>query len=189
MHHAVLAYPFLILAAAYAIEIAWRHAAARGLRKRMQLFYAVCIILFIVLNGVLLWGFFRQKILSENDFSRDRINRILDDDDAAGRYIYVVADWGMYFYQGLYGDRKQSVVYVEPLDHRDQMTALYALSREKGRRLLFIYNASKSSEKVNLVNGIIPVQQCRSIPDESVWRIVAENANTIAGCRVDESIE
>jgi hypothetical protein len=139
MHHTILAYPFLILSFLSAL-VALRSLPVRVLERRHYrrlLLVGLCV--FIVLNGHPFTVFSRQQIVPENEPSRIELNAALKTAELARGNMYVVLDWGMYFYQALYGHPQQSVLYIEPMGP-GQLQELVQLREQSGRRVLVLYH-------------------------------------------------
>jgi len=139
MHHTILAYPFLILSF-LTVLVVLRNMPPRLLDPvGYQRLLLVGLVAFIVLNSYYFAVFSKQHTVAENDPSRIELNAQLRDADLARSHMYVVLDWGMYFYQALYGHPEQSVLYIEPMT-ADEMQELEALREKTGRRVLILYH-------------------------------------------------
>jgi len=99
----------------------------------------VALVVFILLNGHPFTLFSRQHIVPENDPSRIELNARLKNAELARGNMYVVVDWGMYFYQALYGHPEQSVLYIEPMSQA-RLDELAQLRQQTGRRVLVLYH-------------------------------------------------
>jgi hypothetical protein len=177
MHHTLLAYPFLILSVAVAIEGTRSLSAERPLRPRFRTVAAAFLVAFVGLNAYAFSIFPSQKVDVENDASRIEINERLQDPAMAENYFYVVIDWGMYFYQGLYGPPSQSVLWVSPTT-LVEVTALKRLQAEYGRKFLFIYHPDLSAHNLPLLQRYFDVRPCKLTstvdPDGSDWIVLIE---------------
>jgi len=139
MHHTVLAYPFLILGFLISLEGIRDGAMADGRPRNYRRTMVIVMSVLLVTNGYYFVSLPSLRIDPENHPSRIALNARLADGRLAGKYIYVVLDWGMYFYQALYGHRDQSVLYVAPLTP-PRARALAELKTRTGRKLLFLYH-------------------------------------------------
>ncbi len=162
-HHALLAYPFLIISIFLTV----------GLLQKVHNVSAILFGVFIIANVYLFFSFPFQNIRPHDDWSKIKINRILNDDYLASKYFYVVVDWGMYYYQGLYGPHKQSVLYLEPLTAPAQITQLKRLSKLHDRKLLFIY-MNPSQSNLHLIFQSTPLKRCRLADAAGIWQITLE---------------
>ena len=72
------------------------------------------------------------------------LHRIWQNLQFASNYLYAVVDWGMHYYQGLYGHKSQSVLYIEPLQSDQQIRSLKEQSQKYQRKLLFIYHHDRN---------------------------------------------
>jgi hypothetical protein len=170
MHHTVLSFPFLILSIFSTIEL---------LRKRhSKAFPIVVFVLFIVFaafNSYFFISFPTQQVGEHDDWSKVEIHKILQDQQLAKEYFYVVVDWGMYYYQGLYGPDSQSVLYIEPLNSQSQIDALRELSRKHNRRLLFVYRGDKSNSSLSLIRSSFHLKEYGTASENQIWRIMLED--------------
>jgi len=167
MHHIVLAFPFLILS----------YLAIIDLLKETKIGRKVIVfgfIIFILMNCYFFFTFYHKEFPSQTDFSRIKMNGLLKNEYLANNYFYVVTDWGMYYYQALYGDKSQSVLYMEPLRDAWQVNALKELSKKHNRKILFIYNSKVMSSDHNLIENNFVLKDCSVITSQSVWKIRLE---------------
>ena len=59
-------------------------------------------------NIILILTYPMQMIRDHDDWSKMDLHKVLLDPGLSSQYIYVIADWGLYYYQGLYGNHDQS---------------------------------------------------------------------------------
>lgn len=172
MHHAILAFPFLVLSAISTISIL--------LNKQMGIFPKILVfrwlVIFVLLNSFFFLTFSNQPLTfkGENDFSRITLNKLLNNSELSKKYFYVVIDWGMYYYQSLYGQKEQSVLYMEPLVSIDQINQLKYLSQAHNRKIIFIYNAKSPSSNMPLIHSSFSLKRWDKIDESSVWQILIE---------------
>ena len=184
MHHAVLAFPFLILCHA------WLVAAMLDIKRRKRLLRPVVVVasffaVVYMLQGVFWYAVsFTQTPRTHDHPSKNVVHRILYDPVPASRYIYVITDWGMYYYQGLFGDRAQSVIYLQPVNDASQIDELLALAERHGRKLLFVYSSKETADDLALIRDKTQSRECMAISPESVWRILAQDVEEIPGCAI-----
>lgn len=174
MHHAILAFPFLVLSIVSTMSFLWNNmevsVKSRGIVIRW-------VALFILLNSFFFLTFKEQPltIRGENDPSRIKLNKLLSESELSKKYLYVVIDWGMYYYQGLYGDKNQSVLYMEPLVSIDQINQLKYLSERYHRKVLFIYDAKSPSSNMPLLYSYFPLKRWDKVDESSVWQVLIED--------------
>ena len=174
MHHAILAFPFLILGVFSLVVPILKHGS-----KNLSLLFKttkIWIIIFALLNLFFFFKFPNQNLWShgENDISREEIRSVLNNNKVAEKYFYIITDWGMYYYQALYGPEIQSVLYMEPLYNKNQVDSLKALSEKYSRKVLFVYNSRGPSSNLQLIHDSFSVQRCRLIKESSTWQILME---------------
>jgi len=172
MHHAILAFPFLILSILTIINDI-RKSSKNITAKRIVIGW---FLLFVILNAYFLTSFIKQTIQLTNekhlDLSRNHINKLLTDDYLAENYFYVVVDWGMYYYQALYGKKSQSVLYLPYLNEEQKVERLKEISKEHNRRLLFIYYSPGNS--LDIIKKSFAVKSCILNEEKASWKIVLE---------------
>lgn len=165
MHHAILAFPFLIIATMHAIKL---------LRNHFKVFAAQWFLIFLALNSFFFFTFTTKNVLHPSDHpSQEVIHKILSSPSLAKKYFYIIVDWGMYYYQGLYGPKWQSVLYLEPfLDH-------FAVNGVKnhvnvyGRKPLFVYNSIQSVSNIDLIRSEFNVSTCPAVKSDG-WQILID---------------
>lgn len=166
MHHAISAYPFLILSVISAIKC----ISLRSIFFR-------CFLIFMIMNIFYFMTFPSQPVEMYEDLSREKVRSILKNELLAEKYFYVIIDWGMYYYQGLYGPDKQGVFYMEPLNEYWQIEKLKELSKNYGRKLLFVYNSRAPSSNLPLINSSFNLSRCNKINPDAIWQILIEKEN------------
>lgn len=167
-HHIILAFPFLILSFLELLKL----EVLGKLKLRYLVFSAY--LLFALTNASFWLIFPTQKIKEPEDASKIKINRILSDEYLASNYFYVIIDWGMYYYQGLYGNKNQSVIYIEPLDEKGEIEKLRELSQNYNRKLLFVYNQQLMASDYILINNSFKLKDCQMVKPDSSWQILLE---------------
>jgi len=172
MHHAILAFPFLILSIMTILNCL-KTDSKRTISRKIIICWCL---LFIILNACFFTYFIKHTIQlnreKQFDFSRDHINKMLNDEYLSENYFYVVVDWGMYFYQALYGKKSQSVLYIPGLDEEQKVTRLREMSKEQNRKLLFIYYyAGNSADNIKKSFSVLP---CRQNEEQAKWKIMLE---------------
>lgn len=181
MHHAVITIPFLLISAGYLIN----HVQKEGGRFPREFYKKIAIswlIFFAFINLTLLFTFTHQPIRLINDPSLKDINRTLNNQGLAKDYFYVAIDWGIYYYQGLYGPKDQSVLYIEPLNTNEQVEMLKELAKKNGRKLLFVmlrdpdFTITTPEEKSDrvLVQKTLGLIECKVIDKNAPWTIWLE---------------
>ena len=174
MHHAVLAFPFLILSIISTLKffLKSQHKFQNPLLSK-TLIARLCMVFFL-LNLYYFFTFSSQPIHNHDDPSKIKVNAILNDPTLAERYFYVVIDWGMYYYQGLYGPKNQSVIYMEPLNSSFLINQLKDLARIHKRKMLFIHNSRVFVSNLRLISSSFDVERCKAIDESAVWQILIE---------------
>ena len=130
MHHAVLAYPFALL------------AVARGLQlQRQRRFLRIVLVLTVGLYGALFLrfpGMYEQARLASSSkaYAADlhaQLNRTVAADS-----VIACTDWGIYFIQALYGPRSQVVLFLCSPDDLTQLDRAAAIARRLQRPLVVV---------------------------------------------------
>ena len=172
MHHAILSFPFLILSILTIIN-GLKESSKKITTRRILIGWCL---LFIVLNAQFFTSFIKQTVElnkeKQLDFSRNHLNKILNDEYLSKNYFYVVVDWGMYYYQALYGKKSQSVLYIPYIDEEQKVERLREMSKEHNRKLLFIYFSATNS--VDHIKKSFSVQPCNLNEEEAKWKILLE---------------
>lgn len=170
MHHTILSFPFLILSIFSTIEL-----LRKRYPKRFPIIISVLFVVFAAFNSYFFISFPTQQVGGHDDWSKMEIHKILQDQQLAREYFYVVVDWGMYYYQGLYGPDSQSVLYIEPLNSQGQIDALRELSKEYNRRLLFVYRSDSSNSSLSLIRSSFHLKEYGTASENQIWRIMLED--------------
>ena len=183
-HHAVLAYPFLIIAFLEILPALERHWRDRrtGNGDRAVL---------VVLGG--LWvacnlGAFAmipiQFVHRDSDVGRFHIYDLLNDPRLADNYVIASSTWGTYFQKALYGPPGQSVIYLHFPDHRKGgVQELYGIARRSHRKILLItMNDSKDFTLYDSMDvarhiaiGKYKLRRCEAVPVDSIWQVFLED--------------
>lgn len=164
MHHAMMAYPFLILAWGYAIiELKQRFA------KLTTIFIVGCLLF----NAYFYLTFTNGKVLIYDEATKIDVNQVLNNNYLAEKYFYVAPNWGTYFYQGLYGPKNQSVLYIEGfLEDKSTLNKLATYPTLYGRKLLFVYDKKVAGTKEKLLKIDNSLVECSKTQDLAVWGIL-----------------
>ena len=185
MHHIIPAFPFLILGIFGAIS-----ALKSLFEKEAKAYYINSIynipriiifslfLFFMLFNLYFFISFSKQPLNGSDDWSKIKLNGILKDKYLASNYFYVVVDWGMYYYQGLYGPDEQSVIYIGPLNSMEQMNNLKKLAEDYNRKLLFIYTRPSESD-MELIQKSFDLKKCSLVDDKWVWNILLEKDDSL----------
>ena len=169
MHHTVLSFPSFLLSILAVIDLFRKHYAKKFARIAM-----ISAIIFVFLNSYFFINFPKQRIKEHDDWSKIEIHKQLQNPELANDYFYVVVDWGMYYYQGLYGPSFQSVLYMEPLNSQSQIDILKQMSREHNRKLLFIYRHDKNSSNLDLIRKSFRLEENKTTSKDQIWHIMQE---------------
>lgn len=171
MHHAILSFPFLILSTFEALECFRLEKTPHWIEGLLRKAF---IAAFVLLNLAWFLLFPLQRVQVFNDGSKTTVNHLLQDPVLAERYFYVVLDWGMYYYQGLYGADQQSVLYMRGLWEERQIKELKDLSALHKRKLLFIVNSKEPSSDLYVIRKAFNLVRCEAIGEQAVWQVILE---------------
>jgi hypothetical protein len=174
MHHTVLSFPYLVLAALSLLSVLRIAKTPKGILLRRCAH--IWLGLFFVLSLFWFALFPAQGIRSSDDPSKERVNALLHSDTIAEQYFYVITDWGMYFYQGLYGSKNQSVLYISGLYEQEDFEALKKLSAQHHRQLLFIVNERAATTDLGLIRSRFTLTRCEALAKEGAWQVWHEGA-------------
>jgi hypothetical protein len=168
-HHAVLSYPFLLISILYTAEMV--HGEFKDGRLEFIVFPAV---LFLMLNLFFFAVFPAQPVFNDVIIRDAPIFRLIDDPRLAPHAIYAPMDWGMFYYQFIYGVKGQSVMMVG-LDGITDYEPWLNYSHQLGREMAFIYNgqwhASGSFLAVAAKHGY---QRCEKISRDEIWQLLVK---------------
>jgi hypothetical protein len=174
MHHAVLAYPFAILAVARAVQ------TSVGPSVR------IAVAVFVVLHGVL---FLRFPVMYEQARRNGdgkayvtELNAELNRTEADGAVIACV-DWGIYFVKALYGPRSQVVLFLCRTDDDTQLDRAAAIARRLHRNLAVVGLADNQPVRERLRTGFPHVAERPAGAGNNPWRIWRVSAADLAGQR------
>ena len=173
MHHAVLSFPFLIIAMCATVNLL---RTSRPIIRYMAMIWGI---VFLLMNVMYFARFPQQDILLESDPSKEVLRDVLDNPLVSQKYIYVNVDWGMYFYQGLYGPPDESVVFWWGMRNPDQVLHLKEIATRIGRKILFIYTQPQTSADIPLLSGAFSTVRCDAVPPEARWQIMGEDDPTL----------
>jgi hypothetical protein len=112
-------------------------------------------------------------IRPENDWSIVEINKNLKDPSISGSHIIVVVHWGAYFFQSLYGNKDQSVVYIEPMNSLQAAAQLKDIASRLGRKPLFIARKDAQDGWINVAKTVFPDISLDSklTPSDGIWGV------------------
>ena len=112
-------------------------------------------------------------IRPENDWSIVEINKNLKDPSISGSHIVVVVHWGAYFFQSLYGNKDQSVVYIEPMNSIQAAAQLKEIASRLGRKPLFIARKDALDGWDNVAKTAFPNIALDSTltPTDGIWGV------------------
>lgn len=174
MHHAVLAYPFLILSVCaliggiQAVPMAWQNRRIVWKASRIVLYS------FIALNTVWYVRVPFQHATYAEHASRRAIHAVLSDPIIARQYVMVVVDWGVYYEQGLFGDPQQSMLFWWGMQEPQQVEKLRLLAERYGRKVLFVYTQPDTAANINLLHQEFALEPCVATGLSDRWQILAE---------------
>ncbi len=163
MHHAVLAYPFAILAAARSIRLLPPGFPARAV---LPLFLALQTPVFALFPSML-------EASRQAGSCKPYAARLNDDlnEHCASDSVIACADWGIYFIKALYGPREQVVLSLRPSDDPTQLPRAAAVARRFHRDLTLV-GLRNNPELTAWLRSFHPDVAARTGPgDGSPWRI------------------
>lgn len=131
--HMALCHPFLILALFCTMSSLPKNKIISSL-----------FIVFFVVNAMLYYRMTKLDYRIENHPAVLQINRMLSK-NYADKYVFIIIDWGMYYTQSLYGNKKQCVLYLEPLDNIKQIDAIKKILHDTGRKAIFVGRIDSAS--------------------------------------------
>jgi hypothetical protein len=106
--------------------------------KAQKYFRYVMLLTLIFIQSTFYYTLTQVKIRTENEWSLTEINEVLNTQFVAKTKLYVVTDWGGYYFQSLYGDPDQAVVYIELSRFPQQISQVVNLAIKTGRSPVFI---------------------------------------------------
>ncbi len=137
VHHSILAYPLLLLSFTY-VHGAFRLTTGRSLF--VYRVFAALFFTFLCVTSVMFWARIPSFVRHDTESpSKVLLNDRLNDPLLAAEYEYIVGNWGMMFYQGLFGPRDQSVVWKVHGISPEDVTALTEAAHARGRKVLLIH--------------------------------------------------
>lgn len=171
MHHAILAFPFLILS--FLVVASRLSVASNPLHGffTSQRLIVLWFLSFLLFNGYFFASFPSQVADTGNYPSTAMVNRILSNEYLSKNHIYAIVDWGIYYFQGLHGSKFQGVRILDPNDP-DQMRHLKIVSLMYDRKVLFIYNSLTFNP--DSLGKHFSLKPCKLIDENSVWNIMLE---------------
>ncbi len=159
MHHIVLAYPFIILAA-FQLFAAVKHTY--WAKASVSLFAIANILAYAAVPAL--------KVQECNDPSLIKLNTFINS-NYAHDHLIVVVDWGFYFIKSLYGPKDQSVLYIIPFDSSDEARLLDITAQVAGRKILFVGRQDSESD-LQAIKGFYPgLKEVKTGFDTGKWRI------------------
>lgn len=172
MHHAVLAYPFAILAVSRAVQT----SAGPSLR--------IALAAFIVLHGALFLRFpaMYEQVRRNGDSKAyvTELNAELNRTEADQSVIACV-DWGIYFVKALYGPRSQVVLFLCRTDDDTQLDRAAAIARRLHRNLAVVGFDGNQQVRERLHAGFPHVAERPAGDRSNPWRIWRVPAADLAG--------
>jgi hypothetical protein len=163
MHHAVLAYPFILLAVAQFVRARPRSVVLKA-----------TLGLFVILNGSLFFAFpsmWREcRRLGDPKAYVAQLNDDLNRNDASDSVI-ACADWGIYFVKALYGPRSQVVLSLPAFEQKQQLQRAATIARRLHRNLIVV-GLRDNPLGPALRSALFPTTGERAVPgDQNPWRV------------------
>jgi len=164
MHHAMMAYPFLLLSWGFLIN---------DIKAITKNFFNILIVIFLGFNLFYFFTYSNQQPQNPNDKSKEYIHEILNNDYLSSRYFYLHVNWGTYFYQGLYGPKDQSNLYFESFfSDNALLERLLMYPDQYNKEFLIIYN-KKVPSSFELINSTLPsLVECNRTKGFEIWGIL-----------------
>lgn len=164
MHHAMMAYPFILLSWGYLIG---------DIQKLTKKFYIVFFSIFVAINLFYFISFTNQEVQIYDDKSKEVVNEVLNSDYLAENYFYVHPNWGSYFYQALYGPSNQSNLYIESYLSDNTVTERLLMYPDQYNKDLLIIYDKKIPNTVEKIPLIFPkLVECSKTKDSEIWGIL-----------------
>lgn len=128
-HHPIIAFPFLILAIAFAIK---------SLQKNSRKIAVILVFVIASLNVYMGYNLLTSPILSQHDWSRLNIINEFNNTESSRKNLYVCADWGMYYLMSLYGPKEQTVLFIDPINSKNQIDSIDKIAKRKNLTPVYI---------------------------------------------------
>lgn len=132
-HHIVLSFPFLIIGLIYGVKI---------LKNYFPKFAVILVSIAVISNIITGVNLLKSSPHPTDDRSKIKIINYLNDKNLSKNNIYVVIDWGMYYIQSLYGQKDQTVLYIDPLENNSQIDDVVKIARKGDKDVIFILRNS-----------------------------------------------
>lgn len=174
IHHVILIFPFLILS-----FISTFYLLKKYISKKVTYLF---ILFFLIYNLFFFFTFSGGRPLFGNEYVRYDINKILSKPEIADNYIFVVVDWGMYYYQSLFGNKNQTVLYIQNFSTDGQVDLIRDLAKENNKNLLFIYHRDKTETDPRFIKKNFFVSECETFIDSNSWGIIFEEGSLSKHC-------
>ncbi len=164
MHHAILAYPFLVLSSLSVIAVLLKDLATTDW---LRTYFFACVSVFIILNAMLFAKLSYLEYRKDTDPSRMLIRAIIRDDDLASRYAMFFPDWGMYYYAAVFGSREAKMQFSMFAPTRT-MPEWRNIAAHEGRKVMVI------GQFAEFYASDITLERCAALPANAAWQIFAE---------------
>ncbi|MDD5103120.1 MAG: hypothetical protein PHX93_01840 [Candidatus Peribacteraceae bacterium] len=173
MHHAILSYPFLILASLATIRCLLI-AGAQSSRVWLRLFFIAWLTAYLFVNTVLFIKVPTQRYLFHDDPEKFIVHTIINTGTIPGRTMVLVVDWGMFYYSGLFGSSQKSVLFEWGLRGEGRITYLKDLAARNGRKLVVLYTSKETAADLPLIQRLIPLERCAATAPDAAWVMLVE---------------
>ncbi len=173
MHHAILSYPFLILATLATLRVVLLACASPSclwLRALLFMWGAA----FIVVNLFLYALFPMQTYQFHNTPQKHMVQRIINTGSIPDRTMVLTLDWGMFYYSGLFGSSQKSVLFEWGLDDPERIEYLQDLARENNRKIVLLYASADTSVNAPLLRWMMKLEPCAATPLDADWVMLVE---------------
>ena len=171
VHHIIFVFPALITAFLILTADLFHHENS-FIRKYSSVF----TVIFISTQLVALVQLTTVKLRPENSWDLVTINHALNDSELAKKSLYIAVNWGDYFYQSLYGDKNQAVLYIDPFSI-DLIKKIKQISLTTGRSPIFIGRTDQNLMWIDVVK--------QEFPSLSQDKTIAQNLKTWALWKVE----
>ena len=189
IHHAILSYPFLILASLATMRCLFDIACDPPRRWLRWLFY-VWLAAYIAANGILFVTFPSQPYRFHDEPEKFLVHTIINTGTIPDRTMVLTVDWGMFYYSGLFGSAKKSVLFEWGLKDQNRILYLKDLAARNGRKLVILYTSKETAADIPLIESLVPMERCAATPANAAWVMLAEpDAEITKVCDTFASIE
>ncbi|MDD5041786.1 MAG: hypothetical protein PHX87_05285 [Candidatus Peribacteraceae bacterium] len=173
MHHAILSYPFLILATLATIRCLL-DAVAHSSRTWLRWILIVWLAAYVIVNLIFCIKFPTQPYRFHDDPEKFLVHTMINTGSIPDRTMVLVVDWGMFYYSGLFGSSKKSVLFEWGLKDEARIRALQDLAHRNGRKIVVLYTSRETASNLPLIQQVVPLERCAATPLNAAWVLLFE---------------